>query len=134
MKKLLSTIETATNAEINEIIKALTKNKHIISIDITTDFEFIESIIESIEELFEEYLYENYEDEIEDLDIDEIKTDFIELLKLKDLSFFEEYAENEENFNNYNRWLFSHSNQMSIDEWIELDSQRLFEENYNIKF
>ena len=134
MKKLLSTIETATNAEINEIIKALTKNKHIISIDITTDFEFIESIIESIEELFEEYLYENYEDEIEDLDIDEIKTDFIELLKLKDLSFFEEYAENEENFNNYNRWLFSHSNQMSIDEWIELDSQRLFEENFNIKF
>ena len=84
MKKLLSTIETATNVEINEIIQALTKNKHIISIDITTDFEFIESIIESIEELFEEYLYENYEDEIEDLDIDEIKTDFIELLKLKD--------------------------------------------------
>ena len=48
------------------------------------NFEFIESIIVSIEELFEEYLYENYEDEIEDLDIDEIKTDFIELLKLKD--------------------------------------------------
>ena len=134
MKELLSTIETATNAEINEVIQALTKNKHIISIDITTDFEFIESIIVSIEELFEEYLYENYEDEIEDLDIDEIKTDFIELLKLKDLSFFEEYAENEENFNNYNRWLFSHSNQISIDEWIELDSQRLFDENFNIKF
>jgi hypothetical protein len=134
MKKLLSTIETATNAEINEIIQALTRNKHIISIDISTDFEFIECILESIEELFEEYLFENYEDEIEDVDIDEIKMDFIELLKLKDLSFFEEYAENEENFNNYNRWLFSHSNLMSIDEWIELDSQRLFEENFNIKF
>jgi len=132
MKELLSTIETATNAEINEIIQALNKNKNIISIDITTDFEFIESIIESIEEPFEEYLYENYEDEIEDLDINEIKTDFIELLKLKDLSFFEEYSENEENLNNYNRWLFSHSNQMSIDEWIELDFQRLFEENFNI--
>ena len=131
MKELLSTIETATNTELKEIIQAITKNKHIISIDITTDFEFIETIIESIEELFEEHLYENYEDEIEDLDIDEIKTDFIELLKLKDLSFFEEYAENEENFNNYNRWLFSHSDEMSIDEWIELDSQRLFEENFN---
>ena len=55
MKKLLSTIETATNAELNKIIQALSKNKHIISIDITTDFEFIENIIESIEELFEEY-------------------------------------------------------------------------------
>ena len=132
MKKLLSTIETATNAEINEIIKALTKNKHIISIDITTDFEFIENIIESIEELFEEYLYENYEDEIEDLDIDEIKTDFIELLRLKDLSFFEEYSENEDNFNNFNRWLFSHSDQMSIDEWIELDYERLFDENFKL--
>ena len=132
MKKLLSTIETATNAELNEIIQALTKNKHIISIDITTDFEFIESIIESIEELFEEHLYENYEDEIEDLDIDEIKTDFIELLKLKDLGFFEEYSENEDNFHNFNRWLFSHSDQMSIDEWIELDYERLFNENFKL--
>jgi hypothetical protein len=132
MKKLLSTIETATNAEINEIIQALTKNKHIISIDITTDFEFIESIIESIEELFEEYLYENYEDEIEDLDIDEIKTDFIDLLKLKDLNFFKEYSENEDNFNNFNRWLFSHSDQISIDEWIELDYERLFDENFKL--
>ena len=132
MKKLLSTIETATNAELNKIIQALSKNKHIISIDITTDFEFIENIIESIEELFEEYLYENYEDEIEDLDIDEIKTDFIELLRLKDLSFFEEYSENEDNFNNFNRWLFSHSDQMSIDEWIELDYERLFEENFKL--
>jgi hypothetical protein len=132
MKKLLSTIETATNAEINEIIQALTKNKHIISIDITTDFEFIESIIESIEELFEEYLYENYEDEIEDLDIDEIKTDFIDLLKLKDLNFFKEYSENEDNFNNFNRWLFSHSDQMSIDEWIDLDYERLFDENFKL--
>ena len=69
---------------------------------------------------------------IDTADINEIKTDFIELLKLKDLSFFEEYSENEENLNNYNRWLFSHSNQMSIDEWIELDFQRLFEENFNI--
>ena len=132
MKKLLSTIETATNAELNKIIQALSKNKHIISIDITTDFEFIESIIVSIEELFEEYLYENYEDEIEDLDIDEIKTDFIELLRLKDLSFFEEYSENEDNFNNFNRWLFSHSDQMSIDEWIELDYERLFDENFKL--
>jgi hypothetical protein len=132
MKKLLSTIKTATNAELNEIIQALTKNKHIISIDITTDFEFIESIIESIEELFEEYLYENYEDEIEDLDIDEIKTDFIDLLKLKDLNFFKEYSENEDNFNNFNRWLFSHSDQISIDEWIELDYERLFDENFKL--
>ena len=132
MKELLSTIETATNAELNEIIQALTKNKHIISIDITTDFEFIESIIESIEELFEEYLYENYEDEIEDLDIDEIKTDFIDLLKLKDLNFFKEFSENKDNFNNFNRWLFSHSDQMSIDEWIELDYDRLFDENFKL--
>ena len=57
---------------------------------------------------------------------------FIDLLKLKDLNFFKEYSENEDNFNNFNRWLFSHSDQMSIDEWIELDYDRLFDENFKL--
>lgn len=130
--KELKYLETATIDELKSILDSISKNINVLSLDVSLTDDLMEGLMELLGEEHLEYLYENFEDDVDEDDMDSISESFIKSIKNKDLKFFEPYFENVSNFKNYNRWLFSFSSEIEFPYWAEFNFIEFFENNFKL--
>ena len=130
--KDLKYLETATIDELKSILNSISKNINVLSLDYSLTDDLMEGLMEILGEEHLEYLYENYEDDIDEDEMDSITESFIKSINNKDLKFFEPYFENVSNFKNYNRWLFSFSSEIEFPYWAEFNFIEFFENNFKL--
>lgn len=126
----LKKLETATIDELKSILNTIGKNINVQSLEYSFTEDLMEGLIEILGEEHLEYMYENYEEEIDEKEFNFINESFIKSIKDKGLKFFEPYFENISNFYNYNRWLFSYSSETEFAYWAEFNFNNFFKINF----
>jgi hypothetical protein len=134
MKKIkFDYLKNASISELKQIINAIRENPKVVALDITMSDVLLNDLFYFIKEQLIEHLYNHHENTVDFNQFNEISISFLNKIRNNDIKFFEAYFEDESNFYNYNRWLFSYSSEGSFAEWAEFNFEKFFEDNFHIQ-